>query len=133
MDASERTGGGGDGTGGGSGGGGGPTAAPVQSTTPTSLNTISVGAPTVIVSQVLVGANTGRKALTIYNDSISALYIDFNGAVTWTADGANGNRFKVRISAFGYWEMETTSVFTGEIHGRWAAVVTGQMLATEQT
>lgn len=61
----------------------------------------------------LLASNASRKGATIYNDSTQSLYVKFGATASATS-------FTVLILAAGYYELPTTSVYTGAIDGIWA-------------
>lgn len=73
---------------------------------------------------ILRAAHRGRKALTIWNDSAVALYVNFGAAASATA-------CVVKIAADGYYELPQP-VYVGEIHGVLASS-TGAARVTEIT
>lgn len=74
-------------------------------------------------SVTLQASNTSRKGWTIHNDSAAILYVKFGSTASSTS-------YTVKLVADAYYEMPTTSVYTGIITGIWASA-TGTARVTE--
>ena len=74
--------------------------------------------------QTLLAANANRVGLNIYNDSDQILYVKYGGVATTTD-------FTVPIGPGDFWSMDP--VYTGVLHGIWAANSTGAAKITELT
>jgi hypothetical protein len=66
-----------------------------------------------LASQTMMAANSKRATLTIFNDSIANLHIDFGKAVSLTD-------YAVKIMPGGYYELPSN--YVGIITGVWDAV-----------
>lgn len=76
-------------------------------------------------STTLQASNSARKGWSIHNDSSAILYVKFGSAASSTS-------YTVKLIADAYYELPTTSVYTGIITGIWASA-TGSARVTELT
>lgn len=76
-------------------------------------------------SVTLLALNAARLGASIYNDSSAILYVKFGSTASSTSH-------VVQIAGGGYYELPTTSVYTGIITGIWASA-TGSARVTELT
>lgn len=74
--------------------------------------------------QTLLPANLNRKGMNLYNNSDQILYVAYGVAATTTA-------WTVQIEPGGFFSMDP--VYTGAVHGIWAANSTGNAQITELT
>lgn len=93
----------------------------VVAATPITTNNL-VAIPATTGAVLLLPANNNRKALSIYNDSTSDMYVKFESGVTTTF-------WNFRLTKNSFWESEFYS-FNGEIWGVWDDAV-GQALVSE--
>ena len=93
-----------------------PDTDPSSSTTGT---TTSVAAA--ITSTQLLAANTNRKSLTIYNNSLATLYVGFGATVSPTT-------FALKVGSNTLWEEPTD--YDGPVFGVWS-FANGNALITE--
>jgi hypothetical protein len=85
-----------------------PTNVTVAAPATTTILTATVASTT--GSQLLIGGNSKRTALTIFNDSTANLYVDLGKAPTFTD-------YAVKIAGGGYYELPCN--YTGTINGLW--------------
>lgn len=90
----------------------------VATATLTNVNDTATSTP-------LLAANTNRRGVTIFNDSLQALLVKYGATASTTS-------FTVRVAAGGYWEMPQP-VYTGALDGVWTADSTGAARITELT
>ncbi len=76
-------------------------------------------------SVTLQAANTARRGWTVFNDSISDLYVKFGATASATS-------FVVKLLGGQYYEMPSPT-YTGVIDGIWSADSTGSARVTELT
>lgn len=80
-------------------------------------------------SVTVVAANTERRALAIFNNSSSSLYLAAGSTAATVAS------FTVCIDPYGYWEEPQPpagyEAYTGAYTGIWSANSTGAALVTE--
>lgn len=76
-------------------------------------------------SVTLQASNSARKGFTCHNDSTSILYLKFGSTASATS-------YTVKLIADAYYELPTTSVYTGIITGIWVSA-TGSARVTELT
>lgn len=76
-------------------------------------------------STTLQASNSARKGWSIHNDSSAILYVKFGSAASSTS-------YTVKLIADAYYELPTTSVYTGIITGIWTSA-TGSARVTELT
>jgi hypothetical protein len=76
-------------------------------------------------SVTLQASNSSRKGWSCHNDSSAILYVKFGSSATSTS-------YTVKLIADAYYELPTTSVYTGIITGIWASA-TGSARVTELT
>lgn len=76
-------------------------------------------------SVTLQASNSARKGFTIHNDSSSVLYVKFGSTASSTS-------YTVKLVSDAYYELPTTSVYTGIITGIWVSA-TGSARCTELT
>jgi hypothetical protein len=76
-------------------------------------------------SVTLQASNSDRKGWSIHNDSSAILYVKFGSSASSTS-------YTVKLIADAYYELPTTSVYTGIITGIWASA-TGSARVTELT
>lgn len=74
----------------------------------------TVAAPAnITAAQVLVLANPDRKGLTLWNDSLGNVYVEFGSVAPTTTE------YTVKIAPGGYYELPY--LYTGQIQGLWDA------------
>lgn len=61
----------------------------------------------------LLASNANRKAVYLFNDGASLLYVKFGATASTTS-------FTIRVDAYGYWESGPI-IYTGQIDGIWAS------------
>ena len=76
-------------------------------------------------STTLQASNSARKGWSVHNDSSAILYVKFGSTASSTS-------YTVKLIADAYYELPTTSVYTGIITGIWASA-TGSARVTELT
>lgn len=81
----------------------------------------SVGGSASSVS--ILASNASRKGAAVYNDSTAVLYLKLGATASTTS-------YTVQLVAGAYYELPTTSVYTGAIDGIWASA-TGNARITE--
>lgn len=74
-------------------------------------------------STTLQASNSARKGFSVHNDSSSILYVKFGSTASATS-------YTVKLIADAYYELPTTSVYTGIITGIWVSA-TGSARVTE--
>lgn len=98
------------------------TVTPSKSATATLAN-IDTSAGTNVTLHV---ANANRLGFTIYNDSLAVLYVKFGATASTTS-------FTILMAAGSYYELPTTSIYTGRIDAILASATTGAARITELT
>lgn len=77
-------------------------------------------------SVTVLAANANRLGAMFYNDSTVALYLKMGATASTTS-------FTVKIASQGYYELPTTSVYTGILDGIWDSDASGAVRVTELT